>query len=377
MVLLLLMALTFVDGRILSKKPNMKEIDRMLKVLNKPAIKTIKSADGDIIDCVDIHKQPAFDHPLLRNHTIQVQTWHLNGTCPEGTIPIRRIQKSDLIRAASLKNFGRKSPWGLMGGRRPNDNSVNEGHEHAIVIAKEKFYMGALASLNVWKPQLGYANDFSLSQVWLSTNNAESTIEVGWIVNPDLYGDNLTRIFTYWTADGSHTTGCYNLKCSGFVQVNSDIALGATATPISVYDGPQYQMTVSIFKEQDTGNWWLQVQGNPLGYWPSSLVPGIANGAERLQYGGEIFDKGQTLGDGGQHTTTEMGSGHFPDEGEKKASVFTNIQVVDLAQYAYISPKQVKPFVMRPGCYDVSVKRSDNWGLYFFYGGPGRNPKCP
>ena len=28
--------------------------------------------NGDIIDRVDINKQPAFDHPLLKNHTIQV-----------------------------------------------------------------------------------------------------------------------------------------------------------------------------------------------------------------------------------------------------------------------------------------------------------------
>ncbi|KAK7813939.1 hypothetical protein CFP56_004133, partial [Quercus suber] len=47
------------------------EIQRKLKRLNKPALKTIKSPDGDIIDCVDIKKQPAFDHPLLKNHTIQ------------------------------------------------------------------------------------------------------------------------------------------------------------------------------------------------------------------------------------------------------------------------------------------------------------------
>ena len=28
--------------------------------------------DDGVIDCVDIYKQPAFDHPLLRYHTIQV-----------------------------------------------------------------------------------------------------------------------------------------------------------------------------------------------------------------------------------------------------------------------------------------------------------------
>lgn len=27
---------------------------------------------GDIVDCVDINKQPAFNHPLLKNHKLQV-----------------------------------------------------------------------------------------------------------------------------------------------------------------------------------------------------------------------------------------------------------------------------------------------------------------
>jgi len=34
----------------------------------------LQSEDGDIIDCIDIYKQPAFDHPALRNHKIQVHT---------------------------------------------------------------------------------------------------------------------------------------------------------------------------------------------------------------------------------------------------------------------------------------------------------------
>lgn len=32
-----------------------------------------QSPDGDIIDCVPISKQPAFDHPFLKDHKIQVQ----------------------------------------------------------------------------------------------------------------------------------------------------------------------------------------------------------------------------------------------------------------------------------------------------------------
>lgn len=34
----------------------------------------MQSPDGDIIDCVHKRKQPAFDHPLLKNHKIQVRT---------------------------------------------------------------------------------------------------------------------------------------------------------------------------------------------------------------------------------------------------------------------------------------------------------------
>ena len=32
-----------------------------------------KTGDGDVYDCVDIYKQPAMNHPLLKNHIIQVE----------------------------------------------------------------------------------------------------------------------------------------------------------------------------------------------------------------------------------------------------------------------------------------------------------------
>ncbi|KAE9584961.1 hypothetical protein Lal_00018302 [Lupinus albus] len=44
------------------------EVQNLLKSLNKPAVKSIKSPDGDIIDCVNILQQPTFDHPALKNH---------------------------------------------------------------------------------------------------------------------------------------------------------------------------------------------------------------------------------------------------------------------------------------------------------------------
>ncbi|XP_077251427.1 uncharacterized protein LOC143890601 [Tasmannia lanceolata] len=134
MFLLLFLLLSFgiigniAEGRgsiSLSKEEDL-ELERQLKIINKPAIKTIKTRYGQIFSCVDINKQPAFDHPLLMNHKIQMAPGSLpkvikdkkassldvslkigfkNGGCPVGTVPIRRIKKEDLIRAKSSRNF--------------------------------------------------------------------------------------------------------------------------------------------------------------------------------------------------------------------------------------------------------------------------------
>uniref|UniRef100_A0A1S4C0X4 Neprosin activation peptide domain-containing protein n=1 Tax=Nicotiana tabacum TaxID=4097 RepID=A0A1S4C0X4_TOBAC len=94
----------------LSKKDH-DELERRLKLLNKPAVKTIKTEYGDIYDCMDFYLQPAFDHPLLKNHTYHPQRDKESATsnsssklglrdggCPMGTVPIRRSTKEDLIR---------------------------------------------------------------------------------------------------------------------------------------------------------------------------------------------------------------------------------------------------------------------------------------
>ncbi|XP_028798386.1 uncharacterized protein LOC114753844 [Neltuma alba] len=67
-------------------------------------------------------------------------------------------------------------------------------------------------------------------------------------VNPDLYGDNNTRLFTFWTADADKHTGCYDLLCSSFIQVNNEIALGDTIEPFYVFGdtNSQYEITILI-----------------------------------------------------------------------------------------------------------------------------------
>ncbi|XP_029121182.2 protein neprosin-like [Elaeis guineensis] len=367
------------------------EVQQHLKWLKTPTAKSIKSPDGDIIDCVHIYHQPAFNHPLLKNHTIQMrpslppsglydeneesssipQLWHQNGRCPEDTIPIRRTKKEDVLRASSVERYGKKSP-GTIPNPTPSQISPQDvEYDFAVVYAPGKYY-GAKAIINVWNPMVERPNEFSASQIWvLGGPTAQDTVEAGWHVDRGLYGDNKTRLFTYWTNDGYNSAGCFNLLCPGFIQVNKDIALGAFIHPISSYGGSQYQITLFISKDPKTGNWWLQF-GNraPVGYWPSSLFHYLSDSASVVEWGGQIVN---LKVNGGQHTSTQMGSGHFPEEGFRKASFFKNIQIVDQSNNLRAPGRGTQLVSTKNTCYNARYAEN----FYFYYGGPGRNPNCP
>lgn len=114
----------------------------------------------------------------------------------------------------------------------------------------DEFY-GAKASINVWEPQVSNPTEFSLSQIWIISGSFDddlNTIESGWQVSPELYGDSKPRFFTYWTTDAYQATGCYNMLCSGFVQTSNRIAIGAPISPTSSYNGRQFDISLLIWK---------------------------------------------------------------------------------------------------------------------------------
>ncbi|XP_024628816.1 uncharacterized protein [Medicago truncatula] len=358
-----------------------------IQQINKPAIKTIQISDGDIIDCILTHKQPAFDHPLLKgqkpldpperskghnqisNLSDIFQLWSLSGeSCPEGTIPIRRTTEEDISRAGSIDSFGRKA-----NGFRTD--TIQNGHLHSVGFVRGDIYYGAQAIINVWAPHVESPNEFSLGQIWIVSGSGKdlNTIEVGWQVSAGRYGDNRPRLFTFWTADGYDQTGCYDLLCPGFVQTNNKFAIGTPISPISTYNGGQYEITLFIFKDPTNGSWWLEYGlGNPIGYWPSSLFTTLKDNATIVQFGGEIVNAKST----GAYTSTQMGSGHFAEEGYGKASYFRNMQVVGSKNF--LTPLSNPTYTAdQPNCYNVQGRFNDKWGHHFYYGGPGRNEKCP
>ncbi|CAI8584475.1 unnamed protein product, partial [Vicia faba] len=369
---------------------NLNRIRAHLKKINKPPVKTIKSPDGDLIDCIISHQQPAFDHPKLKgqkpldpperpkgynnnngeNATYNFQLWTDSGeTCPQGTVPIRRTTEQDFLRASSVRRFGRK-PRGV---RRDSSGS---GHEHAVVFVNGEQYYGAKANINVWTPRVTDQYEFSLSQIWViagSFGNDLNTIEAGWQVSPELYGDNYPRFFTYWTTDAYQATGCYNLLCSGFIQTNNRIAIGAAISPRSIYNGRQFDIGLMVWKDPKHGHWWLEFgSGLLVGYWPANIFSHLRNHASMVQFGGEIVNSRSR----GYHTGTQMGSGHFSGEGFRKAAYFRNLQVVDWDNNL-LPLSNIHQLSDHSNCYDIKEGRNNVWGTYFYYGGPGRNVRCP
>ncbi|TVU04466.1 hypothetical protein EJB05_47576 [Eragrostis curvula] len=392
-------------------------IQMHLDRINKPALRSIQSEDGDIIDCVARHEQHGLDHPLLKDHTIQAeqpqvpaavagyefstaaaaaanrtrrrrrgawQTWHHGGHCPRGTVAIRRTTADDVLRASSVARFGRKKMHAARAANAP-DVVTGNGHEHAIAYtaAGGSAVYGAKATINVWDPSIQESNGFSLSQLWIlsgSFNGSDlNSIEAGWQVSPELYGDSRPRLFTYWTSDAYEATGCYNALCPGFVQTSSRIAIGASISPVSSVAGAQYDVTLLIWKDPKVGNWWLSYGDQLVGYWPAQLFTHLSDHATMVEWGGEVVD---TRPDG-VHTATQMGSGRFAGEGFGRASYFRNLETVDADNSLVQVPLDaLQTLAENAGCYDIRKAYDDGdhaagWGTHFYYGGPGHNPACP
>lgn len=58
------------------------------------------------------------------------QMWHRNGKCPEDTIPIRRTKKEDVLRASSVRRYGKKRHRSTPNPMSVDPDMLNEsGHQ--------------------------------------------------------------------------------------------------------------------------------------------------------------------------------------------------------------------------------------------------------
>ncbi|CAL4998568.1 unnamed protein product [Urochloa decumbens] len=339
-------------------------LERALKMLNKPYVKSIKDKYGVVFDCVDMYKQPALDHPLLKNHKLQISpstssnsTWTgptmagepilvgLQESCPDGTVLIRRTLKQDLVKArASLPRF-----------RQEKDQSETPGQHFAqLLINSEEGskFQAAGAVLEVDAISVP-AGQVSSAQILLvdDTSSRRSIIQSGWSADPLHEIDSQTRFFTSWTADDHKTTGCLNMLCPGFVLVNQNASPG-----IALSTGTA---GISISKDGQTGNWQVFLNQQIVGYFPKEIINGMSGAAE-VQMGG------MTYSPPGQKSPP-MGSGVAPVPGQNTlASKFTQVGVQGAKIGKYWATKDVSD----PAIYNV-VMTSGPQGDSFQYGGPG------
>jgi len=84
-----------------------------------------------------------------------------------------------------------------------------------------------------------------------------NTAEVGWQVYPARWTESnpdkrlAPHLFVYWTSDGYQLTGCYDLVCPGFLQVDETWVLGGVLTVAPVSERTEYELEILITFHKD------------------------------------------------------------------------------------------------------------------------------
>lgn len=329
-------------------------------------VKTIR-ADGQVYDCIPTGQQPALrdgsapDTPPDGSipgiaHSSQAGRAE---ACSAGTVPFARLSLRDLARYPNLKAFLAKGKRAPLAGpaARSDDRTVSGGYSHhyANVRTYPSASNGSGADLNIWSAPT--AVGMSLSQIWLtgdSSSNKTQTLEVGWNVMKAAWHTTKAVPFIYSTQDGYGQTGCYNLECSDFVQTANDLVFGSAFAndQYSVRGGVQPVMGVKWYRKPSTGNWWLSINGNWIGYYPSHLYSGdLAKAGSALTFtaGGEVAGLNGGL-------SLPMGSGSFAAAGYRQAAFVTNMFYIDANMKSHSSSlRQARLLLPTPKCYTLAL----------------------
>lgn len=293
--------------------------------------------------------------------------------CAQGTFPMRRLTLAELTRYKNLSSFFSKGSLRDNFELRPNPDQqrpvpADDSDHYYARGAQFVDNFGADSWLNLWKPTVA-DRQMSLSQLWIVGGEGESkqTAEAGWQVlareGPE------ARLFIYYTTKGyAKDTGCYNLECSGFVQLANNVYLGRGFDHYSSAGGTQWGFNLQ-WKRHTDGNWWLFYRGPgnyiAVGYYPHSLYGDgtMATKGEKVAFGGE---------DTGKPSAKQMGSGEKANAGWQRAAFQNRIFYIDMqttSQWANLTK-----YEPNPDCYTADLHNIfGDWGTYLFFGGPSCN----
>ncbi|XP_060964964.1 protein neprosin-like [Cannabis sativa] len=222
------------------------EIENQLERLNKSSIKIIKTQSGDIYDCVNFYEQPAFDHPLLKNHKYDFQ-----------------------MRPSSR-------PKGAMNENKPTNKERHQSIVHTKPDPKKK-YNGSGTTASFFTLDNVSGSQYSKGQ--MKIQNGNDFIQVGWTAGE---------------------VSCFNTLCPGFVIVSTEIPLDQVLPESHPGGNSSQVVNFFVYKDQVTGNWWLELGNkyNEIGYWPSKIFSdgGLKDLATYVEWGGETYSPPGLLG---------------------------------------------------------------------------------
>uniref|UniRef100_A0A0E0HNS7 Neprosin PEP catalytic domain-containing protein n=1 Tax=Oryza nivara TaxID=4536 RepID=A0A0E0HNS7_ORYNI len=285
---------------------------------NQEVNKIIQAEDGDVYDCIDINRQPAFNHPLLKDHKIQLKPNSFpvgidvenpfmypiseaqlpTAECPTGTIPILCNNRQENISTKSTDAIG-----------------TSQQQEVAGIKYFDDIY-GTQAAINIYEPMVKHHWDLSGS--WIQIENGPDVIGAGSWVSPSFSGDSFARFHISW--------------------------------------------------DPKTENWWLVYgeEKTAIGYWPSSQFSYMKEMASKALWGGYV--QGPTASE----DSPQMGSGHFASEGYGKAAFVRDIQVVNEDNMRVIpNPVKADPGSTNRRKYTYEYYGHNPNGMHVYYGGPG------
>lgn len=360
--------------------------------------------------CIGVMSQPAADFLTgapkpppemprhLSDHAGSMDPPLEDADCPQGTTPYYRYgfgaepaswaAKKSAASRLRLEQLARTKQRGH--DERDRDEPLTqrtgsrETHQHAVAYAWQDT-LGLSSRLSVWTPKLEHDGDFSLAQVWVLggtdgglTPETAETVEAGWQVSRGIYGDDVPRLFGYWTRDG-YESGCYNLSCAGFVQVSSRFGLGARFTDYN-REGADREASVQlvIVKDGAEGDWWLAVGSHWIGYWPRALFTdaGLRKRGELIEVGGEVYSEHGEAG----HTKTQMGAGVLVRSARSTQAAWIS-HIRSIEEDGEIDAPSLMLQVTDRQCYGAALafsegRERERGTQTLLFGGPGYSPYC-